>query len=76
MSVASTNSSGRFISPAKARPDLIRLVVAQHAVVHENAGEAAANRAMDQQRCDGRIDAAAQSADDLAFTDLPPDARG
>ena len=46
---------------AKARADLRRLVQPQHAVVHEDAGEPVADRAMDQQRRDRRVDAAAEA---------------
>ena len=46
--------------------NLVRLVVAQQPVVDEDAGEPVADRAMDQHRRDGRIDAARQPAHDLA----------
>ena len=48
----------------------LRLVEPQQAVVHEDAGQPVADRPVDQQRRDRRIDAAAQAADDAAVADL------
>ncbi len=55
--------------------DLRRLVEAKHAVVDEDAGQLAADGAMDQQRRNGGVDATAQRAHDAALTDLRTDAR-
>ena len=43
--------------------DLLRLALAQQAVIDEDAGELVADRLVDQERRDGRIDPARQSAD-------------
>ena len=61
---------------AEPLPDLVRLVVAQQPVVHEDAGQPIADRAMDQHRRDRGIDAARQSAHDLARPDLLPNPLG
>jgi hypothetical protein len=60
---------------AEASLDLRRLVQPQHAVVDEDAGQALADGAVNQHRGDGRVDAAAQPADDPAVADLRGDAR-
>ena len=46
--------------------DLLALVLAHDAVVDEHAGQLVADRRVHEQRRDGRVDAAAQAADDLA----------
>ena len=46
--------------------DFFGLVLAQQAVVDKNAGQLVADRFVDQDRGNGRIDAAGQAADDLA----------
>ena len=55
--------------------NLGRLVEPQDAVVDEDAGELIADRLMNDQRRDGRIDAAAQRADHASAADLRPDLR-
>ena len=47
-------------------PQELRLLLAHQAVVDVDAGQPIADRAMDERRRDGRIDAARQRADDLA----------
>ena len=64
--MASTKSSGSCSCLANRLLDLVGLVVAQQAVVHEDAGQPVADGPVDQHRGDGRIDAARQAADDLA----------
>src|SRR5687768_14166275 len=44
--------------------DLARLVLAQEAMIDEDAGELIADRFMDEERGDGGIDAAGEAADD------------
>ena len=61
---------------AEALLDLIRLVVAQQPVVHEDARQPIADGPVNQHRGDGGIDAARQPAHDLARPDLLPDALG
>ncbi len=53
---------------------LRELVLAQHAVVHENAREPVADGPLHQYRRNGRVDAAAQTADGMTLTDLLADA--
>ncbi len=53
--------------------DFFGLVLAQKAVVHENAGQLVANRFVDQDRSNRRIDAARQAADDFLVADLGAD---
>ena len=60
---ASTNTSGSC-SRSIALADLRRFVEPQHAVVHEDARQLVADRAMNDERGDRRIDAAAERADD------------
>ena len=72
---ASTNTSGSC-SRSNRVPDLRRLVQPQHAVVDEDAGQPIADRAVDEQRRDGRVDAAAQPADHPPVADLRADPRG
>ena len=55
--------------------DLLALVLAHHPVVDEHARELIADRLVDQQRGDGRVDAAREPADDLAVADLGADRR-
>src|SRR5205807_342278 len=55
--------------------DLRRFVEAEHAVVDEDAHQLVADGAMNQQRRNGGVDAAAQRADDAALPDLRTDAR-
>jgi hypothetical protein len=55
------------------RLDLATLVQAKQAMIDENAGQLVADRLMDQDRRDRAVDAAAQSADDLALADLLAD---
>ncbi len=57
----------------EAGADLAGLLVPQQAVVHEDAGEAIADRAMHEERRHRRVDAARESADDFAAPDLLPD---
>ena len=58
------------VQPLEPFPDLRGFVQPQHAVVDENARELVADRPMDDQGCDRRVDAAAQGADDLSVADL------
>ena len=53
--------------------DFFGLVLAQKAVVHENAGQLVANRFVDQDRSNRRIDAARQAADDFLVAHLGAD---
>ena len=55
---------------SKRLPNLLGFVLPQHAVVDEDAREPVADGAVDEQRRDGRIDAAAQAADDPSVADL------
>ena len=55
---------------AEQRDDLLGLVLAQQAVVDEDAGELVADRLVDQHRRHRGIDAAGQPADDAAVADL------
>ena len=66
---ASTKTSGSC-SRSNRVLDLLRLVEPQHAVVDEDARQAIADRLVNQQRRDRRVDAAAQAADDAAVPDL------
>ncbi len=50
-----------------------RLVLAHQTVVDEDAGQLVADGLVDQQRCDRRIDAAGQRADDALIADLSAD---
>ena len=50
-------------------------VLAQQAVVDEDAGQLVADGAVDERRGDARIDAARQAEDDLLVADLRADAR-
>ena len=50
-------------------------VLAQQAVVDEDAGQAIADRLVDQRRGDARVDAARQAEDHLVVADLLADAR-
>ena len=54
---------------------LARLVLAQQPVIDEDAGELIADRFVDEQRRDGRVDPAREPADHAALPDLTPDAR-
>ena len=65
----------RQLQPLVALANLRRFVQAQHAVVDEDAGQLVADRAMDDERRDRRVDAAAQRADDAAVADLRADPR-
>ena len=56
----------RQLQPLESLADLRGLVEPQHAVVDEDARQLVADRAVDDQRGDRRIDAAAQRADDAA----------
>ena len=51
------------------------LVLAQQTVIDEDAGELIADRFVDQERRDGRVDAAREPADHAAVLDLRSDAR-
>src|SRR5690606_17682993 len=53
--------------------DLLALALTHQAVVDEDAGEALADRFMDQDSCNRRIDAARKRADYAAVTDLLAD---
>ena len=55
---------------AKRRQHRLRFALAQQTVIDEDAGELLADRARDQRRRDGRIDAAGERADDLVVADL------
>ena len=55
---------------AKGLDHLLGLVLAQQAVVDENAGELIANRAMDERRSGRRVDATREAADHSAVADL------
>jgi hypothetical protein len=59
---------------AEGRLDELALVLAQQAVVDEDAGELVADGPVQQGGDDGRIDAAGEAADD-AVADLLADAR-
>ena len=50
--------------------DLLGLVLAQQAVVDEHARQLVADRAVHEQRRDGRVDAAGERADDALVADL------
>ena len=50
--------------------DLLRLVLAQQAVVDEDAGELVADRLVDEQRRDGGVDAARERAEHALAADL------
>ena len=71
---ASTNTSGSC-SRSKRFADLRGLVEPQHAVVDEDARQPVADGAVDEQRRDRRVDAAAQRADHAAVADLRADPR-
>ena len=66
----------RQLQPLEPPPNLCRFVEPQHAVVDEDAGQPVADGAMDQQRRDRRVDAAAQAADDAPVAHLLADPRG
>ena len=66
---ASTNTSGSCRRSNRLRI-CVGFVEPQHAVVHEDARQLVADRAMDDQRGDRRIHAAAQRADDASVADL------
>ena len=51
--------------------DLLRLALAQQAVVDKDAGQPVADGAMDQRRRHRAVDAAAQPADDVALFARP-----
>src|SRR6185295_2857757 len=53
--------------------DFAGFVPAQEPVVHEKAVKPVADRLVDQERGDGRVDPAAQAGHDASATDLPPD---
>ena len=53
---------------------LLALVLAHQTVVDEHAGQAVADRLVDEQRGDARVDAAGQRAERAAVTDLLADA--
>ena len=59
---------------AEGRDHLLGLAQPQQPVIHEHAGQLVADRAVDQQRRHGRVDAAGERADDLAAADLGADA--
>ena len=71
---ASTNTQ-RQLQPLEALADLRRFVQPQHAVVDEDARQPVADRAVDDERRDRRVDAAAQRADDPPVADLRADPR-
>ena len=50
--------------------DIFELVLAEQAVVDENAGQVVADGLVEEHAGDGRIDAAAQAEDDLVVSDL------
>ena len=72
-SAASTWTSGTPKWSRKAVDHLLGLVLAQQAVVDEHAGEPVAERAVDDQRRDRRVDAAGEPADRPAVADLRAD---
>src|SRR5206468_1338022 len=55
---------------AEATLDLIRLTLSQRPRVHEQAHETLADRPVDQEGHDGRVDPAGQSTDDAAIAHL------
>ena len=59
-SVRRVDEDERQLQPLEPLADLRRFVEPQHAVVDEDARQPIADRAVDEQRGDGRIDAAAQ----------------
>src|SRR5438270_674764 len=65
----------RQLQALEASADLFWFVEPQHAVVHEDARQAIADGAVNEQRGDGRIHAAAERADDAAVPDLPANLR-
>ena len=58
---------------AEGLDDLLRLVGAHEPVVDEHARELVADRLVDEQRRDGRVDAAGEAADDALGADLRAD---
>ena len=66
----------RQLQPLEPPPNLLGLVEAHDAVVDEDAGQPIADGAMDEERRDGRVDAAAQAAHHSPVADLRADALG
>ena len=66
----------RQLQPLVTRADLRRFVQAQDAVVHEDAGQLVADRAVNDERGHRRIDAAAERADHAPVADLRADSGG
>ena len=58
---------------AEGLDDLLGLVLAQQAVVDEDAGQLVADRLVDEQRGDRGVDAAREGADDALVADLRAD---
>ena len=65
---------GYVVVAAEKADHLLRLALAQKAVVDEDAGQLVADRLVDQDRRDRRIDAAREAADHAGFADLRADA--
>ncbi len=63
------------VMAAEQLDDLLRLVLAQQAVIDEDAGELIADRLVDQERGDGGIDPAGEPADHMPVAHLLADAR-
>ena len=74
-SVGRVREHERQVQPLEPLADLRGFVQPQDAVVHEDARQPVADRAMNDQRRDRRIDAAAQAADHAAVADLRADPR-
>src|SRR6478672_11342317 len=73
---ASINGDQRnVVVAAKEIDHLTRLVLAEQPMIDEDAGELIADRFVDEQRRDGRVDPAREPADHAALPDLTPDAR-
>ena len=65
----------RQLQPLEPPPNLLRFVEPHDAVVDEDARQPVADGAMDEERGDGRVHAAAQAAHDAARAHLLADAR-
>ena len=72
-SSASTWTSGTWKWLPEGLDDLRGLVLAQQAVVDEDAGELVADRLVDEQRGDRRVDAAGERAEHALAADLRAD---
>ena len=72
---ASTAITLRCSTSRNAASTSAGLVLAQQAVIDEDAGQLLADRARDQRRRDGRIDAAGERADHLVAADIARESR-